>query len=156
MEKCCFYCGKLFRESAHRAKQKKRGAFVLLQAFLTDCLWPLCMLRLFMSLVDAAVWSPWACYQPKNLLQPRFALEVPEIQRTYNKLLDRNSAFRNVNYKTDAFSLTQLSPSETAFTAKQRVVLVLWIILHLHFQFPALRLFSFFWTVGQIPHRLLA
>lgn len=72
MVKCCFYCGKLFREPAPRAKQRLKGAFVLLQTFLTDCLRPLCMLGLFMSLVDAAVRTPRARDEPEicHNLQP--------------------------------------------------------------------------------------
>lgn len=66
-----FSCWGLFTESSQRAKRRLRGAFVLLQTFLTDCLQPLCMLGLFMSLVDAAVRMPRAPNKPEichNLL----------------------------------------------------------------------------------------
>ncbi len=145
MLKCCFYCGTLFRESAHRAKQRLRGAFVLLQTFLTDCLRPLCMLGLFMSLVDAAVRMPRACNEPEichNLpLFPR-CLKCKDQTMRVIQLHDGNNAFRNLNYITDACCLMQLSWSQRDLTAKQRIVLILWIVLHLHFQFLGLTFFS--------------
>lgn len=148
MVKCCFYCGKLFR-----AKQRLRGAFVLLRAFLTDCLRPLCMLGLFMSLADAAVRMPRARDRPEichNLPLLLRCLKHKDPTKRVIQPHDRNNTFRNLNSKTDAFCLTQ--PSRTHLTAEPRVVMVLWIHSHLHFQCPALRLFLF--SVFPPFHRL--
>lgn len=57
-------------ECALGAKRRLRGAFVLLQTFLTGCLQPLCMSGLFMSPADAAVRTPGALNQPEICHRP--------------------------------------------------------------------------------------
>lgn len=120
MLKCCFNCGKLFRESAHGAKQRLRGAFVLPQTFLSQCLRPRCMLGLFMSLVVAAVRTPRARDRPQ--ICRRLFPAVPEKQRPdkeSHSAAGGNNALRQRRYKTDPCCLKQPSSSQRLLTHKQ-------------------------------------
>lgn len=128
--KCCSNCGKLFRQpnrdregllsSCGRFSQTVYGLSAC-----CDCLW--------------ASWTPLSgrherAKSPKSVT----TCHCPPSSRTEGviQLHDSNNTFRNLNYRSNAVCLTQPSWSQRDLTAKQRIVLVL------HFQFLALRLFS--------------